>query len=57
MRPSEKIPATPLQRPESNEKERETGNEGGEKKKTEHSYVFISSTLEIVFEQQKTFAK
>ena len=31
--------------PESNEKEREEGKEEGEKKKTEHSYVFISSTL------------
>ena len=39
--------------PESNEKEREEGKEEGEKKKTEHSYVFISST----FERQKTFAK
>ena len=33
-------------RPKSNEKEREEGKEEGEKKKTEHSYVFISSTLE-----------
>ena len=30
--------------PKSNEKEREEGKEEGEKK-TEHSYVFISSTL------------
>ena len=43
--------------PESNGKEREEGKEEGEKKKTEHSYVFISSTLEGVFERQKTFAK
>ena len=35
--------------PESNEREREEGKEerGREKKKTEHSFVFISSTLEI----------
>ena len=39
--------------PESNEKEREEGKEEGENKKTEHSYVFISSTLE----RQKTVAK
>ena len=39
--------------PESNEKEREEGKEEGEKK-TEHSYVFISSTFE---RQKKTIAK
>ena len=33
-----------------NVREREEGKEEGEKKKTEHSYVFISSTLGIVFE-------
>ena len=46
--------------PESDESEREEGKEEGERerereKKTEHSYVFISSTLEIVCERQKTF--
>ena len=31
---------------QTKEKEREEGKEEGEKKKTEHPYVFISSTLE-----------
>ena len=43
-------------RPEINEQERKEGKEEGEKR-NEHSYVFISSTLEVVFERQKTFAK
>ena len=33
---------------------RKDGEREGEKKKTEHPYVFISPTLEIVFERQKT---
>ena len=33
--------------PKSNEKEQKEGKERGEQKKTEHSYVFILSTLEI----------
>ena len=44
--------------PEINEQERKEGKEEGEKKKTEHSYDFISSTLErMVSERQKTFVK
>ena len=43
--------------PESNHQERKEGKEEGEKKKTGHSYVLISSTVEIVSERQKTFAK
>ena len=43
--------------PESNQQERKEGKEEGEKTKTEHFYVFISSTLEMVFERQKTSAK
>ena len=43
--------------PENNQQERKEGKEEGEKKKTEHSYVLISSTLERVFERQKTCAK
>ena len=46
--------------PKINEQERKEGKEEREreKKKTELSYVFISSTLErIVFERQETFAK
>ena len=38
--------------PESKEKEREEGKEEGEKK-TEHPYVFISLTLEIVLNDKK----
>ena len=34
--------------------EKEERERGREKKKTKHSYVFISPTLEIVFERQKT---
>ena len=33
---------------------RKDGEREGEKKKTEHPYVFISPTLEVVFERQKT---
>ena len=44
--------------PEIHAKERKESRKDeereGEKKKTEHPYVFISPTLEIVFERQKT---
>ena len=49
---------TDCNKPEIHAKERKEGRkEGereGEKKKTEHPYVFISPTLEIAFERQKT---